>query len=207
MMHPYTELRLVSEQMGYGVFAARFIPMGTVVYARDPLDIALPPGHPMIDDPFLADTVEKYTYIEPDGTRVLGWDISKYVNHCCHPSTLTTGYGFEVAVRDLFPGDEITDDYGIFNTPVPFPLICDHAGCRQFVRGDEYNDCVPSWDQRIKPALRRFNDVEQPLLPLIPRAVATAAKRFARTGRGYRSVEGQRIIQPTITAKRYGATA
>ena len=207
MMHPDTELRLVSETMGYGVFVTRPIPMGTVVYVRDTLDIAIAPNDPRITDPVLADTIEKYTYIEPDGTRVLGWDISKYVNHCCHPSTLTTGYGFEVAIRDLHPGDEITDDYGIFNTPVPFPLVCSKSNCREHIRGDEYAYCVPSWDERIKPALRKYASVHQPLEALIPVSLREAVRKFSKTGRGYRSVETQKLLQPTITANRLSASA
>ncbi len=122
MMHPHTELRLISEDMGFGVFATRLIPAGTVVYAKDALDIEFAPGDPLIRDPAYAETVEKYTYIEPDGTRVLSWDHAKYVNHCCEPSTLTTGYGFEIALRDLRPGDELTDDYAIFNHAHAVPL-------------------------------------------------------------------------------------
>jgi hypothetical protein len=38
MIHPHTELRFISEAMGYGVFATRSIPKGTITWARDDFD-------------------------------------------------------------------------------------------------------------------------------------------------------------------------
>ena len=38
------------------------------------------------------------------------------MNHDDQANTLTTGYGFEVAVRDVDEGEELTDDYRIFST-------------------------------------------------------------------------------------------
>jgi hypothetical protein len=38
MVHPHTELRFVSPQIGWGVFATRLIPRGTIVWALDSLD-------------------------------------------------------------------------------------------------------------------------------------------------------------------------
>ena len=43
MIHPSTELRLVSPHVGYGVFASRHIPKGSLVYVQDPLDIKITP--------------------------------------------------------------------------------------------------------------------------------------------------------------------
>lgn len=43
MIHPSTELRLVSPHVGYGVFASRTIPKGSLVFVQDPLDIELTP--------------------------------------------------------------------------------------------------------------------------------------------------------------------
>jgi len=193
MMHPHTELRLISEDMGFGVFATRLIPAGTVVYAKDALDIAFAPGDPLIHDPAYAQTVEKYTYIEPDGTRVLSWDHAKYVNHCCEPSTLTTGYGFEIALRDLHPGDELTDDYAIFNSAMPMPCLCGVPGCRGLVRSEDFDSMVESWDLRIAAALARFDVVAQPMLSLIPIGTLRRLRKYLRTGEGFRSVATQKL--------------
>ena len=38
MVHPHTEIRFVNDIIGWGVFASRFIPKGTIIWALDPLD-------------------------------------------------------------------------------------------------------------------------------------------------------------------------
>ncbi len=43
MIHPNTELKMVSPEMGIGVFATHFIPKGTITWAQDELDIVLSP--------------------------------------------------------------------------------------------------------------------------------------------------------------------
>ena len=43
MIHPSTELRLVSPHVGYGVYASQHIPKGSLVYVQDPLDIKITP--------------------------------------------------------------------------------------------------------------------------------------------------------------------
>ena len=41
MMHPDTEIRYVSEEVGVGVFATKLIPKGTTVWIKDELDMIL----------------------------------------------------------------------------------------------------------------------------------------------------------------------
>ncbi len=193
MMHPHTEMRLINEEMGFGVFATRPIPAGTVVYVKDALDIEFAPGDPMIHHPAYAHTVEKYTYIEPDGMRVLSWDHAKYVNHCCEPSTLTTGYGFEIALRDLKPGEELTDDYAIFNSAMPMACMCGAPGCRGMVRSEDFDGMVESWDLRIRSAIASYGEVPQLLESLIPLGTMRRLRKYLRTGEGFRSVATQKL--------------
>ena len=180
--------------MGYGVFATRFIPKGTIVYARCLMDQTFEPGDPLLSDPRYADTLERYTYTEPSGTQVLCWDIGKYVNHCCHPSTLTTGYGFEVALQDLWPGQEITDDYGIFNCGIPIPLICETKGCRGMLVPGDFDRHVESWDQRIQAALPFVDKVDQPLWSFLSDQTVRDLRSYLQTGIGYRSIATQKAI-------------
>ena len=44
MIHPDTELRLVNQHIGLGVFATRAIPKGTITWVRDRLDQAFAPA-------------------------------------------------------------------------------------------------------------------------------------------------------------------
>ena len=188
MIHPHTELRLVSPEIGYGVFATAPIPAGTAVYVLDGLEIQVPPGDPRLDDPVLAPVIERYSYIDERGVRILSWDIAKYVNHACHPNTISTGYGFEIALRDIAPGEEITDDYGLFNLPAPMPLGCGEPDCRLWVRADDPERWADVWDAQVREALTRFEAVEQPLAAALPEKISRALTRYLRTGEGYRSV-------------------
>ncbi|HEX4137823.1 MAG TPA: hypothetical protein VHY84_24650 [Bryobacteraceae bacterium] len=38
MMHPDAELRFIRDNMGYGLFARKRIPRGTITWTRDELD-------------------------------------------------------------------------------------------------------------------------------------------------------------------------
>lgn len=38
MIHPNTELKFISNQVGYGVVATSFIPAGTITWVLDKLD-------------------------------------------------------------------------------------------------------------------------------------------------------------------------
>lgn len=189
MIHPHTELRMVSAIIGYGVFATRFIPKGTMTYVKDSLEIDLPEDHPMVTDPAYRDVIEKYSYVGPDGNRILSWDIAKYVNHACECNTMSTGWGFEVALRDIQAGEEITDEYGLFNLDEPMPIACGEANCRGVVRPDDALRFSRQWDQRIKGAMTGFSNVEQPLIRYLESDTHQDVLIYCNTGRRYRSVQ------------------
>jgi hypothetical protein len=163
-----------------------------VIYVKDALEIEIWPDDPRLRDPFLADTIEKYSYIDERGVRNICWDHGKYVNHACEPSTLSTGYGFEIALRDIRPGEEITDDYGIFNVTEPMALSCNEPNCRRVLDPGDFERCWRSWDRRIRAALRFFNGVPQPLLPLMDPDVHDVLQQYLATGKGYSSIRCSR---------------
>ena len=70
MIHPDTELRFVSKEVGYGVFATNLLPKGTILYARDKLDLVLTPKQYKALDLKHQDLAEKYSYIDKDGNRI-----------------------------------------------------------------------------------------------------------------------------------------
>ena len=115
MIHPNTELKLINEHIGYGVFATADIPEGTIVYVKDSLELIVSPTDYLMHSEAMKDVIEKYSYIDEKGNRIISWDFAKYVNHCCNCNTISTGYGFEMAIRDIQKGEQITDEYGIFN--------------------------------------------------------------------------------------------
>jgi len=200
MLHPEGKIRFVNDAIGYGVFTDTLIPAGTIVFARDPLDIGIPDGHPLLTNPDYAGVIQKYSYIEPDGSRVISWDLAKYVNHSCDSNTLSTGYGFEIALRDILPGEEITDDYGPLNVIETMCCSCGSNGCRSVVDYDDFERLTAQWDQKVRHALSFFDSVPQPLLGCLTVDVLDDLRRYLETGHGYRSVAELKFLSPSLTA-------
>lgn len=171
MMHPDTELRFVSPEIGFGVYATGFIPAGTITYVQDSLDISIDAGQYAALGPLQKQTVDRYAFIDPDGNRVLCWDHAKYVNHCCHANTISTGYGFEIAIKDIMAGEQVTDDYGLFNLPFAMDVICTKTDCRKTISGKDIARYYSGWDARIIESLKFFDKVPQALLPYLDQKV------------------------------------
>lgn len=176
MIHPATELRYISPEIGFGVFATQFIPQGTIVYVMDALEIVLPADHPLLTTPIYQPILDKYSTVEKDGSHVLSWDIARYVNHSCHSNALSSAYGFEIAVRDIAAGEEINDDYGMFNLPYDMPCSCGHPHCRGSVRPSDFAALVTQWDARLHDALMQLTAVDQPLWRYLDEATQTAVQ-------------------------------
>jgi hypothetical protein len=193
MIHPHTELRFISPEVGYGVFATQLIPEGTITYVKDSLEMVITPTDFLLHGPEMQTMIEKYSYIDEHGNRIVSWDFAKYVNHCCQCNTISTGYGFEMAIRDILPGEQITDEYGIFNLTYEMPLQCQEPQCRKLIRPSDFEEYYLSWDRKIQHALPRLFAVEQPLLPLLDAGVREELDAFYEHPERYRSVYALRL--------------
>ena len=167
MIHPHTELRFISPEKGYGVVATQFIPKGTITWAFDKLDQVFTPGEIAAMDEQYQKIIEFYGYRDHNGDFVLCWDISRFVNHSFHSSCISTAYNFELAVRDIYPGEELTDDYGYLNVSEPFDCIPEPGTVRKQVLPDDLLNFHELWDEQLREAFKHFNEVEQPLAWLI----------------------------------------
>jgi hypothetical protein len=188
VIHPATELRLVSERIGYGVFATRHIPRGTLTYVKDDLEIVLTPRQFERLDEAHRQIVDKYSYIDPRGRRIVSWDHAKYVNHRCECNTMSTGYGFEIAIRDIEAGEEITDEYGLFNLPEPMAVDCGCRQCRKLLYPADLQRFAALLDGQVIDALAHLADVQQPLWHLVDRSTRAAVRAYLGGNRPYRSV-------------------
>jgi hypothetical protein len=188
MIHPATELRLVSAHIGHGVFATRRIPRGTITYVKDELEIELTPRQFERLDEAHRQIVDKYSYIDPRGRRVVSWDHAKYVNHRCECNTMSTGYGFEIALRDIEPGEEITDEYGLFNLTEPMQVDCGCRQCRKVVRPGDVTRLAAGWDRKVMVALADLPGVDQPLWHLVDGRTQRAVNAYLAGRQAYRSV-------------------
>ena len=111
------------------------------------------PMIPALQEPALRASIERYSYIDARGVQIVSWDHGKYVNHCCQCNTMSTAYGFEIAIRDIEVGEQITDEYGMFNLKEPMKLRCSASSCRGEVRAADLDRLYPVWDEQIKAAL------------------------------------------------------
>jgi hypothetical protein len=172
MVHPDTELRFVNARIGYGVFATRLIPCGTITWVRDDLDQLFSLDAVNRMSQFVRPFLDKYSYVNGAGQFVLCWDHARYINHSCEPSCLSPGLDFELAVRDIQPDEELTDDYGALNLSEPFECACGLTRCRGSVGCDDLLKYAAQWDATVAPAFARIPAVDQPLWPLVAEKAA-----------------------------------
>lgn len=174
MIHPHTEIRYVNELIGYGVFATQFIPKGTIIWVLDELDQKLEEAHFLSLEPLRRKQLVKYCYRDNKGRYVLCWDIARYMNHSFNPNCLSTYYEFELAIRDIYPGEQLTEDYGYFNLDEPFYCLPESGSPRTKVMPDDILHFYPEWDRKAESAIKYLNKVEQPLKYLIaPKVIDT----------------------------------
>lgn len=161
MIHPDTELAFVSPEVGWGVFATRRIPRGTITWALDERDLRLPPER--VGE--LTPEQERLAYQDHEGFWVLAWDHGRSVNHSCDPNCISGGEdGFEVAIRDIGPGEQLTDDYGELSGFPPFPCSCRSVLCRGTITPQPRRSIASRFRRRqLRDALALAALVEQPL--------------------------------------------
>lgn len=188
MIHPDTELRFINTFKGRGVFATKPIPKGTLTYVKDDLEVVIEPGDERLSDPKYKDLIETYSFIDRDGKRIISWDHAKYVNHCCQCNTMSTGYGFEIAIRDIAAGEEITDEYSMFNFPSSIELHCDKSPCRESITSEDLKLYHKEWDEIVKSALNKFQQVNQPLAEFLGPEIETLLNEYIQNGNHYISV-------------------
>ena len=166
MIHPKTELRFISNEVGYGVFATDFIPAGTITWVLDKLDREFRPEEFFAMDLVYQNIIDTYTFRNNIGNYVLCWDHGRFVNHSFNANCLTTAYDFEIAIRDILPGEQLTDDYGYLNIKDPFTAV-DEGTEIKIVYPDDLVRYYKVWDEKILKVFGKINAYEQPLRVLI----------------------------------------
>jgi hypothetical protein len=188
MIHPNTELRFVNPTIGYGVFATAPIAKGTIVYVKDQLEIEITPHKFNQLSKACKDIVEKYSYIDGRGVRIVSWDNAKYVNHRCECNCMSCGYGFELAIQDIAADEEITDEYGLFNIPYPIEVSCNCTQCRNILLPTDLDTYHETWDHRVMEALGHVPEVAQPLWGFMDKETRTDLMSFLSGQSEYRSI-------------------
>lgn len=167
MIHPDTDLRPVDPRVGLGVVATKRIPKGTITWVHDELDQTLSQTRiGMLNDSFRSN-LNKYTYRSRNGDYVLCWDYGRYMNHSCNPTCMAPGFDFEIAIRDIGPGEQLTGDYATYNLQAGFECFCDGRDCRGRVEPVDRLHLVDGWDGLVGEAFALLMMVDQPLWPLV----------------------------------------
>lgn len=165
MIHPAAELRFVSPEIGYGVFARAPIPKGTVLWVLCQLDIIFTRAEAAAFAPPYQPILDRYAYTDCDNNVILCWDHGRYLNHSCDPTMIGVGGTIEIAVRDIAVGEEITCEYATLNLAEPMECRCGSASCRRTIESAGLTTLWRELDRRVEAALPYARAVLQPLLP------------------------------------------
>lgn len=165
MIHPDTKVAFINEVKGNGVVATAPIPKGTITWVFDDLDREIPMAALDTMSEPCREAVLTYSYRNRCGNLIFCWDHERYINHSFFPNCSLTPYGFEVAIADIASGEELTNDYGMFNIIAPFP-VDSQGGERSVVNPDDLLRYGDRWDEELRKVFPCLLSVPQPLRPL-----------------------------------------
>jgi uncharacterized protein len=156
-----------SEIEGNGLFAAEFIPKGTIVfYFSNEENYISKETFAALDDE-AKEKLYKFGVEDESGNWVM---TDGDVNHSCDANILSlfvNGIYCDIAVQDIQKGEEITIDYGILYSSFPWSMkcLCGCANCRGTVGSGipVENGVQRFWNSRIGDAAKFIFDVPQPL--------------------------------------------
>lgn len=179
MIHPNTEVRFISDEIGYGIVATKLIPEGTITWVQDELDQVYTPAQVAEMSPSTQEMIDKFTFRNNQGNFVLCWDTAKYVNHSFNSNCISTAYDFEIAIRDIQPGEELTDDYGYLNVTQAFKAKNEGVP-RTIVYPDDLVNFHEEWDAKLERSFLKLNKVAQPLEMLLPNKIKAVVKQILK---------------------------
>lgn len=166
MIHPDTEVEFISDEIGYGVFATQYIPMGSITWVRDEWDREIVQAEYATFDLKIQKAFEHYAYRNGKGNYILCWDHTKFMNHSFNANCFLSPYEIELAVRDILPGEQLTNDYGFLNIERPFKGI-EEGTKRKWAYPDDLVKYHKIWDRKLRKAFKRILLVTQPLRPKV----------------------------------------
>ena len=141
----------------YGIFATDFMSSGDLVYSWDGWVEDEVYGWDIltVDEVSRLKGIERkkflrYAYDISFGSMVGTFDWSRakhtsnFMNHSCQPNMVYDENNSIVAARDIYPGEELTVDYGNFivNIDQDFNCNCGNFDCRHRVKKDDWKKLV-----------------------------------------------------------------
>lgn len=166
MIHPHTKLEYINDEIGHGVVATQFIPAGTITWVLDKWDREISIAQFSKLDQLYKNVLDTYSYRNSEGNYILCWDHGRFVNHSFKSNCLSTAYDFEIAIRDIHPGEQLTDDYGYLNVDTPF-RASEEGTKRKTVYPDDLQNYHKKWDKSIAAVFPKINQNPQPLKDIL----------------------------------------
>jgi len=111
-----TEIRKSSIH-GLGLFAEEFIPEGKAVWKFTPgFDVVMDVSFAESLRSHVKEYLDHYGYLDKRlGKYILASDNARFINHSPDPNIFSDDssdyYGIDTALRNIYPGDEITINY------------------------------------------------------------------------------------------------
>jgi uncharacterized protein len=198
MMHPATQLGFVNDVVGMGVFATEFIPKGTIVWILDHLDQRIDESAVYALDPLRREAVLKYAYRDRQGKYVLCWDLGRFMNHSSNPNVVDLPYEFEIASRDIYPGEQLTCDYGCLNLDEPFDCLPEVGTDRTTIYPGDLLRLADHYDAIGQDAMRCFSQVVQPLEYLIDPQYSAKVRAIAAGELPLDSIRTTHYLAPLV---------
>ena len=164
MIYPHTQV-LHSQAKGSGVFATRFIPKGTIVWVLSAVDRLLSIEQVAAMSPNEREDFGQVACLINEGLYLYSEDDTRFINHSCNANSLTVnGIEISLAIRDIQPEEEITEDYGLYYANGGFgECLCGSANCRRKICQDDIHTYGDGWNRRIAAVFPLIPQVEQPL--------------------------------------------
>lgn len=102
---------------GTGLFAGEFITQGTVIWRFNPLiDHLLDKAEVEALPEIAKKHIQRYCGLLENGQYLQTGDNDRYINHSEEPNTVSSQFiGDLIAARNIQSGEEITEDYQVFD--------------------------------------------------------------------------------------------
>ena len=177
MLHPDIVVRK-SRIEGKGLFAAKRIPLGTIVWRFGPARVYSSAEYAKLSLRYKK-VLNRHAYEENDGKIVYCLDGAQYSNHSCDANVSPCSFSgefngsfdgeFDVAIRDIAVGEEVTYDYAFLNFSKlrgeTFKCNCGSPRCRRVIKRVSRNSKLARKQRSLaKKAEARILQVKQPLL-------------------------------------------
>lgn len=164
MLHPDTHVRWINERLGNGVFATSRIPAGTITWIFDERDSLVPSSTYVGLPDDVRQTIDQFGFSYIRDFVIVCGDDARFMNHSCDANCHPVGPWTEMAIRDICPGEQLTNDYRMFIYDETFACSCGRTDCAGEIKAHSSAQILKSWKRRVEPLLGLISTVPQPLL-------------------------------------------